>query len=193
VSRRFVLPAALPLVLALALSLPARPAAADDAAYSEQIDQYSRVMTSLEGEDELHAATSDIGALKNWLLEARLLLRDGREAELQRLLKQMRPQVELIKTLMATAMATARAEGQEADATALDTRVTKLKREKELLEQRVALLEQQRIDRIRPAAPPAAPAPAAATPPSTDAAAPQLEVVPSGPDSADAAPASPEE
>ncbi len=135
-------------VLVLLLVAWAPQVRADEMAkYEEQIEQFGRVLASLEAKDELKSAVKEIGVMRNWLLEARMLVRDDKPEELQRLLKRMTPEVKLIEAIIAQGMAERRAQEQEQEADALEARLRKLKREKDLLEKRVALLEKQKRER----------------------------------------------
>lgn len=144
--------AALLLLLVLSTTAGAGPALADEK-HAEQIEQYSRVLSSLESSDEAHRATAELGALRNRLLEARMLLRDEKPAELERVLKVIKYEVQMIKALIGLGIAEQRAAVQKADADALDETVDELQRQLELLRQRVEVLEEQaRTRRVTPPA-----------------------------------------
>lgn len=144
----------------------ATPAAAADESLGEQIEQYSRVLGALESEDEAHAASTEIGKLRTWLLEARMLLRESRDKELGRMLKRAGPQIQLARAKMEAQHAEAQAEAKVREADSAEARLRRLKRDKELLDNRVALLLRQR--RQRQSTPSGAPAPTAAPPASPE-------------------------
>lgn len=175
------------LVCCLALACPAWGA---DESFGEQIEQYSRVLASLESEDEAHAAKTEIGQLRTWLLEARMLVRESRDKDLRRLLKRIGPQIQLARAEMDAQVAQARAEAQEHAADEAETRLRKLKRDKELLDNRLALLQRQRRSRQSTPTSAAPGPPAAAAPPGPEQ--PAEPLVPSRPEIPAPAPASPE-
>ena len=152
----------------VAVLLPQRDAGADEK-QAEQIEQFSRMLATLESEDDARSATAELNVLRNKLLEARLLLRDDKPKDLARLLKLLKPQVQLIRAQIDQGLAEKRAAVQRSKADELDEKVTRLRREKDQLEQRLTVLESQAQSRAAtprpggevgtvPAASPASPA-----------------------------------
>ncbi|MBM4318618.1 MAG: hypothetical protein FJ125_01340, partial [Deltaproteobacteria bacterium] len=142
------------LVLVAAICLFARTAAADERD-AEQIEQYSRLLSSLETEDVARKATTELGALRAQLHEAGRLQSNGRQAELTLLLKVIKPQVQLIKALIELGVAEQGAAEQRAQADQLEEKASRMKREADLLRQRLNLLEEQaraRAGSVTPAA-----------------------------------------
>ena len=149
-----------PLLLVLVMAGYGGSSLADRGRFEAQIEQYSRMLGSLEEEDETRHATSELGEMQRWLLETRMLLREDKEDDLEPLLRRVKAQVRLIQARIALGLAERRAETQEAEADALELTLSKLKRDTELAKKRLEVLREQREARAHRAraAPPGQPA-----------------------------------